>query len=282
MKDDNFNVDFIGIGAPRSATTWLTECLKQHPEIGFSKVKETKFFSDERKYQKGINYYSSFFLNDNQIIGEFSVQYLANPLTAVRIYDHFPQVKLIACLRNPVDMIYSFFWWLKGDGTLNFISFEDLIDNKPEFLEQGLYYQHLRKYYRLFQTDQIQIILYSDIKNNSEQVLNRIYSFLEVHQGFLPDLVDRKINKQRKIRSKQLAEVGKLTQFFYDRGINFDLLRRTGIHKKLVDLYNFVNRKEKKYPPLKDKTRKMLIDYYKSDIRKLEELIDQDLSHWLK
>ena len=28
-------IDFIGIGAPRSASTWLSQCLYEHPQISF-------------------------------------------------------------------------------------------------------------------------------------------------------------------------------------------------------------------------------------------------------
>ena len=43
MKQTNFKVDFIGIGAERSGTTWIAQCLAEHPEICFSKEKEIYF-----------------------------------------------------------------------------------------------------------------------------------------------------------------------------------------------------------------------------------------------
>lgn len=38
---------FVGIGAQRSGTTWLSHMLTQHPDVGMSPVKETHYFSSK-------------------------------------------------------------------------------------------------------------------------------------------------------------------------------------------------------------------------------------------
>ncbi len=38
-------VDFIGIGAARSGTTWLTHCLRAHPQLCLSEPKEVRYFN---------------------------------------------------------------------------------------------------------------------------------------------------------------------------------------------------------------------------------------------
>lgn len=121
-------IDFIGIGAPRSASTWLSQCLYEHPQISFPTKhsqkklhpldKEQNFFSQslfrrnysqKNRYAKGINWYLDNFdwSNTRQTRGEFSVSYLADSKAPIRIKKHFPNIKIIAILRNPVDMIYS-------------------------------------------------------------------------------------------------------------------------------------------------------------------------------
>ncbi len=37
-------VGFVGVGYPKSGTTWLYEILNQHPEICMCSSKETNFF----------------------------------------------------------------------------------------------------------------------------------------------------------------------------------------------------------------------------------------------
>lgn len=46
-------------------------------------------------------------------------------------------------------------------------------------------------------------------------------------------------------------------------------------------LYKQINYKKFEYPPMAEKTREILIDYYKKDITKTEKLINRNLSGWL-
>ena len=43
---------FVGIGAQRSGTTWLAQYLREHPDVGFSPLKEIRFF--DSKYVDGL------------------------------------------------------------------------------------------------------------------------------------------------------------------------------------------------------------------------------------
>lgn len=38
---------FVGIGAQRCGTTWLSQYLREHPEVGFSPLKEIRFFDSK-------------------------------------------------------------------------------------------------------------------------------------------------------------------------------------------------------------------------------------------
>src|SRR5438552_17011587 len=40
------HIDFIGIGAPKCGTTWLSAQLDAHPQIGFAPDKEDYYFAD--------------------------------------------------------------------------------------------------------------------------------------------------------------------------------------------------------------------------------------------
>ena len=49
MKKVDFKVDFIGIGVIKAATTWIFQCLKEHPEICGSSRKEIRFLLQKLK-----------------------------------------------------------------------------------------------------------------------------------------------------------------------------------------------------------------------------------------
>ena len=99
--------DFIGIGASKAASSWIFSCLKEHPEICVSSKKEINFFNKPYNYNKGIEHYKSFFKHcpKKSIKGEFTPNYINSTQVPQLIHKHFPNVKIIACLRNPIDKI---------------------------------------------------------------------------------------------------------------------------------------------------------------------------------
>jgi hypothetical protein len=53
------DIDFIVLGAPRCATSWMHKCLSQHPDIFVPKGKETRYFDEN--YDKTLSYYKEYF-----------------------------------------------------------------------------------------------------------------------------------------------------------------------------------------------------------------------------
>ena len=100
-------VNFIGVGAQKSGTSWIYACLYEHPEI-CAPIKEIHFFSRPR-YEKGIAWYEKQFdrCAVEKLRGEFSTSYLYTPEAAARIHAAYPDAKIIAVLRNPIDRAYS-------------------------------------------------------------------------------------------------------------------------------------------------------------------------------
>jgi len=108
---------FLFIGAEKAGTTWFYARLKEHPDIFVPETKELHFFNKynsnlekmDRFEKLGLNYYQRFFQRyaGEKAIGEVCPMYLCDPCAPVRIRQTLPQVKLIACLRNPADRAYS-------------------------------------------------------------------------------------------------------------------------------------------------------------------------------
>ena len=111
------NVDFIGVGAQKSGTTWLFDMLSEHPQVSFGEEKELNFFSkrkfflskDTGNYEKGLDWYrSKINYDDSKVNGEISVDYMLDEGCADRIKRHCPDdVKLFAVLRDPVERAHS-------------------------------------------------------------------------------------------------------------------------------------------------------------------------------
>ncbi|MCR4285481.1 MAG: sulfotransferase, partial [Candidatus Kaiserbacteria bacterium] len=69
-------INFIGLGAQKSGTSWAYTCLYEHPEVCIP-VKEIHFFSRPR-YAEGKEWYEAHFKKcaEGKLRGEWSTSYL--------------------------------------------------------------------------------------------------------------------------------------------------------------------------------------------------------------
>ena len=264
--------NFLIIGAPRAGTTWAAKNLMLHPQIFLPKEKELHFF--DQSYDNGIEYYESLFKDakGKAIVGEATPDYLYRKEIPKLIYQHLPKVKLIVILRNPVDRLYSRYWNAKAKYPANKdLSFEEKIAQKPLFIEEGLYYEHISRYLTYFSEEQFLILFFEDLKAEPYAFLRKIYNFLGAEEDFVSPLVEYQLNTAKS--KKYLAK----SQFLW----NVQRAMRRLKAYRLATLVEKINKNE--YPEMKTETKKKLVyDVYKEPNRKLEKLVQRDLSHWNK
>ena len=89
------------VGAQRSGTSYLYKILDSHPSVELAKpIKpEPKFFLKKKLFALGKEYYLSRYFdtnnNKNVYFGEKSTSYIERPEAAKRIYNFFPDAKVI-------------------------------------------------------------------------------------------------------------------------------------------------------------------------------------------
>ena len=305
--DPNDKIDFIGIGAGRSGTTWLAECLREHPDImlpqrtssvggepmitTLKEDKELDFFTlgvrvaDEvpfTNHERGLDWYLGKFppAEPGKVRGEISPVYQRDPHSAGLIKQAFPNVRIIAILRNPPDMIYSLYWLHKNTSLREHErTFEEAID-LGYYLEAALYYRNFKRYFDLFPAEQIHVIMFDDIKSDPAKVIRETYDFLEVRSDFSPAALTKKIN-DRKIRSTFLKKTLLGAVALAKRAGLGAIMKRIGSSAKVYRLYYRVNIGKGGYPPMSVQMRNKLNEYYQDDVMKLESLLGRDLSAWL-
>ncbi len=289
-KNIKARIDFIGIGAARSGTTWLAKCLEEHPQILFSAQKSKKelaFFNDpspyfhSSNYHRGLRWYLDQFPppQKGKIRGEFSTTYLTDRKAPQRIKKHFPKVKILVALRNPVEMLWSLFWWWQTALRLNITS-----PWHRELLARGLYYQHLKRYYRVFGKKNIHVVIFDDIKRCPEKVIREVYRFLGVNPNFRPSVLYQKINPSRQHRLGFLKKLIFTSLSFLEKlglkRIVWWLRSDNLISAWLYNLYLKFNIKPGSYPPMAPQLRAKLKKFFRADIEKLEKLIGRSLKEW--
>jgi hypothetical protein len=104
---------FIIIGAQKSATRWLRVNLGRHPEI-YAATSELGYFDHKSRLARGgVGWYRAQFseFGGKPVVGEATPGYLmwrnSPGLVASRIHELLPDVRLIAVLRDPVDRANS-------------------------------------------------------------------------------------------------------------------------------------------------------------------------------
>ena len=286
-----FQIDFIGIGASKAGTTWLGHMIGDHPELCMSEPKEVHFFNDrlafrtnilKPNYKKGIDWYRKYFNHcaPGSIKGEITPRYFTDPVVPERIKALNPNVKILVCIRNPVDRIYSHYHFAKS-----FLQKEDrpmlqAVMEEPEYLDMSMYHHNISMYLEHFPREQFFFVWFEDIRNRPEQLLSELYAFLGVNPDYRPKGMVEKSNPARRSRYAWLQSgIRRLHYFMVSIGLSGTIrwLKRAG----MKDLVMWFNSKPIKKEPMPPEAKAYIIDKVREDVSQLEKLLNRDLSHWL-
>jgi hypothetical protein len=311
--------NFFIAGAPKAGTDALYYDLDQHPEIYMSPLKEPCYFSreirlenfhpsvrtqmqrlseDTRQYfEDGVPYkrfggivsssrdYDQLFsrVTDQKAIGEGSVCYLWSKTAPYSIASDIPNARIIIVLMDPAERAFQQYLKSVSDGTVghSFGKHLELAMN-PEaginvynpFLAFGSYTEQLRRYMKCFSPHQLNISLYEDLLADHSAWFSGLLSFLEVDNSFVP----REVEVPSKPHASRFIAI--------QHALHLHKLRNVAVGTLPTSVKTFAKRvtytKADKLPELQSRDRATLIDYYRSDILQLQDLIRRDLSAWLR
>src|SRR5215472_8103927 len=111
--------DFLVIGSQKCATSWLYDCLNEHPQICMPRHKrEIEYIGGQLYKEKGMDWYLSLLghCNGEKVKGDVSVEYIVNDESPRLLYDLNPNLKFILNVRNPVDRAMSALNWYTRKG----------------------------------------------------------------------------------------------------------------------------------------------------------------------
>jgi len=290
---------FLIIGVEKAGTTSVDNYLKQHPQVYMSPVKEPNFLERDWEhadlskikpkpnridtFEKYCNLFGD--VTEEKAIGEVSPNYLFHYRESIkRILRYVPDAQLIAILRNPAERAHSDYLMHVRDAIGKPTSLSEQLKYKADksyTLLKGLYYQKLQHFYAQFLRDRIKICLHEDLCDQPVEFMQEMYRFIGVDEGFSPDMSEK----------KQVAQVpkSKLVNQVLRQKNPVRTLVATGLktilpesaRQKLRSTLINLNSSDKSQAPLSPATRKQLVEYYREDILKLQDLIDRDLSSWL-
>lgn len=267
--------EFLIVGAAKAATTWIANQLRARSDV-FIPGPEPHYFSGE--YDRGENWYRAWFKDarPDQLLGEKSADYLADPRAPERIKRRLPNAKIVVQLRNPVDRAYSDYCMLYRRGTVSseihkFLGSRD--NPQPRFLNDGLYNQHLKRFLDFFPSNNVKIILYEDIRTTPKKVVTNVNDFLGLADvGTELQLVERANTKDA-----PLLPLAMRRTLAPAKGLVAPLRS-----KPWFKTIHGVLSKEMTYPELSPDLRQSMRDFYSKDVQDLGTLLQRDLSYWLR
>lgn len=293
--------NFIIAGASKSGTSSIYHYLKQHPDIFLSEdQKEGRYFSQmegnfngpgdkhiDASITRDLGSYQKLFegYNNEKGIGDISPEYLyfyekSIPLIKKTLGE---EVKIILILRSPIDRTFSGYTHFKRDKREN-LSFEEALQKEDErkqnnwiwawqYKSSGLYFEQVKAYLENFKN--VQIILFDELKEDANKTLAKICRFIGVSDDF-------KFDTSYKYNVSGDPKNAVLYKLETSRGlVNF---AKKFIPQKLVVKLKqrLTGEQQMIKSEMNPKTRQQLLKFFKNDILKLQDLIQRDLSHWLK
>lgn len=298
MKNKN-NLFFACIGTQKGGTTTLYNILKNHPELNLPDVKEAHFFDIEERYRKGIEYFfNSFFVNTENKMGIINPNIEINLKYIKRLYDQFPDIKIIYIIRNPVERAFSHYLMSKSRGYEN-LDFLDALSQETSRLEfpktmydgyktrekghfERNHYSYVSrgKYLEVVKyilSKNSKIILFENLVSNTDLVINEICCFLEIDSSLVLN-TSIKSNQATSTSFKFINRI--LFKNNLSRFISSFLPSYLKNKLKLIIL-KINSKKIKSKELLSTETKKKVFDqYFKNDIEQLEKILNLDLSCW--
>lgn len=280
------------VGAPKAATTSLYAYLREKPGIYMSRVKEPHFFAPNiihldpmHKPIRDKSSYLKLFAGAKQgdIRGEASPGYLHDPDTPYSIHDVAPNARIIISLRNPIDLVFSFYLQQlrivrRGSRRGSFV--EEVkkrldadtfgnSDPKVLRLELGLYFESVKRYIDIFGREKVKIIIFEEFQSNALETLRDIFRFLNLEISInAPSLT---------VYNKYGVARGPWVRFILgNRTITIaaEKLMKPQLRKWLKKKF-FIKYVPK--PQLDQKAAEMLIPFYAEDVTMLQGLLGRKL-----
>ncbi len=285
------------VGAPRAGTTSLFQYLKEIPQIFTSHEKEPNFFNSYTVKDNGTEFiqpirdkdsYLKLFENatDEMYLCEATTHYLFDPKCPKLIHNVSPNAKIIITLRDPVEREYSQYKLIflrtiveKMDYVVSFLQEikKQMREKNNSWepglrLEAGLYTQNIKRYLEIFGIENVKILIFENWINNPKTMMKEILEFLKINYNLekFQGNIHHKSNNLRVPR-------GNTSKYFLQIGYRNKIINKIIPQSILYYVRDNFFTKKTLYLELDNQSRKILIDYYRDDVKNLEKHLGCEL-----
>ncbi|MFZ0888368.1 MAG: sulfotransferase domain-containing protein [Candidatus Binataceae bacterium] len=270
--------DFIAVGPPRTATTWLDRVLSGR--VGLPReVKETHFFSWH--YSKGLDWYLDHFREcpAHLPIGEVCASYFDSVHARHRIAQHIPRCKIICTLRDPVQWLYSFYRLQRRVGRVA-VGFEAALVKHFDLMFSRTRFAFLTAgWQQSFGRDNVLVLLLDDLVNDRQACLDRLCNFIGISRIAVDPSAavgDGANLITHAPRSRRLAHnASHLMDWMREHRMygTIERLERAGVWRYCLE-------GGEKFEPIDPALEARLRELLRPEVYALECILERDLSAW--
>ncbi|MGP1281411.1 MAG: sulfotransferase family protein [Parasphingopyxis sp.] len=191
-------VDFLIVGVQKAGTTALYHFLRSHPGLFLhGRAKELHFFDRDHLTDWASPDYSRYEAmfagkQPGQYAGEATPAYAFWPSSAERIARYNPDMRLIMCLRNPVERAFSH-WQMGVQRGQEWLEFADAIRigrhrtlikpvarKRYSYVERGFYSEQIARLHRHFPPGQLLVMTHDAMRADLPAFLDAVCDFIGV------------------------------------------------------------------------------------------------------
>ncbi len=293
--------DFFVVGAPKSGTTAMYAYLRAHPDLYLPSQKELRFFGSDlevrdRQPLTTAQYLAHFAdARPAQRIGTAYVWYLYSRTAAAEIAAFAPEARIIAMLRNPVEMLHALHAENLSNGNEEITDFTAALDAEPDrragrkipphaHLPQGLWYssvprytEQLERYAQAFGRERLHVILYDDFAADTPASYADTLRFVGVRDDVRPESFGV-VNASKRTRSERLRHFLARPPDLPRRMISRTVPRR--LRRALYERAKEINVRTAARHPMPPQTRERLRREFNDEAERLSTFLDRDVTHW--
>lgn len=292
--------DFYLVGAPKCGTTAMHAFLRQHPEVFLPEQKELHFFGSDLALAATMSpeKHAALFHDTGGAlrVGETCIWALYSTEAAREIQAAQPRARIVAMLRNPIEMMYAQHSEFLYQAIENIARFDRALAAEPArrrgrhlpcrgFLPDSIYFyravatfsEQVERYHAAFGPDRVHVILHDDLKRDTARVYRELLMFLDVDPSFVPEFTV--INPNKRIKSVALQHA-----LHNPACRSWKILRRSSREwvQRLIIWATKWNMSNEPRPPMDPALRRRLEAEFAPEIERLGRLLGRDLTAlWL-
>jgi len=258
-----------------------------------SPFKEPNYFVPGYAYESWDDYLTLFRgARNEKAIGASSTGYLYCEQSPGWIKSTLDPVKIILILRNPARRAESLYWWMVREGYEDAPTFGEAINREssrardphfwqhcsqflPDYLyyTTGLYSQQVERFLEIFGRDNVRIYLFEDFIADPRRICGDVFRFLGVDPNFQPEIA---VHNEARIPA-----IPRLQFWLRTRAPRYLRFLPAKMRRELIARLMEANTRSGSTPARDLELEQRLLESYRTDIGKLEQLIERDLSLWL-